>query len=121
MTFFWDTYAFIRAIEGGPEYRKFIKGNSIITTRLNLMELHYTLIRTHNKRVADAYYEKLKRYAVRFEDELMKKANMFKFINKPKKLSYIDCIGYILAKEQGIKFLTGDEGFRSMDNVEFVK
>ncbi|MBI4918502.1 PIN domain-containing protein [archaeon] len=120
-TLFWDTYAFVRAIEGGHDYNKFIKGYSIITTRLNLMELHYTLLRTHNKRIADTYYERLKKYAVKFEDEIIKKSNIFKLINKKKKLSYVDCVGYILAKEQGIKFLTGDEGFKDLDNVEFVK
>ena len=32
-----------------------------------------------------------------------------------------DCIGYILAKNIGIKFLTGDKEFENLDNVEFVK
>ncbi len=32
-----------------------------------------------------------------------------------------DCIGYIFAKQLGIKFLTGDKEFENLDNVEFVK
>jgi len=36
-------------------------------------------------------------------------------------LSYVDCIGYILAKELKVGFLTGDREFEGMDNVEFVK
>ena len=45
--------------------------------------------------------------------------NKFKF--KKEKLSYIDCLGYEVAKKLKIKFLTGDEGFRDKENVEFVK
>jgi len=40
---------------------------------------------------------------------------------KHKDLSIPDVIGYIVAKRYGAKFLTGDEGFRNMENVEFVK
>ena len=36
-------------------------------------------------------------------------------------LSYVDYIGYILAKQRNVKFLTGDKEFENMDNVEFVK
>ena len=40
---------------------------------------------------------------------------------KYKHLSIPDCIGFIVAKRYGVKFLTGDEAFRNFDNVEFVK
>ena len=36
-------------------------------------------------------------------------------------VSMTDCVGYILAKQLGIKFLTGDKEFEHLDNVEFVK
>ena len=45
----------------------------------------------------------------------------FKLQFKDEKLSYADCIGYAVAAEFGIKFLTGDKKFRSKENVEFVK
>ena len=32
-----------------------------------------------------------------------------------------DCIGYIIAKRLGMKFLTGDKEFEGFENVEFVK
>ena len=54
------------------------------------------------------------------EDVLIKAAEMkFKFLKE--RLSFIDCIGYILAKKHGALFLTGDERFRNKENVEFVK
>ena len=32
-----------------------------------------------------------------------------------------DCVGYVVAKRVGVKFLTGDREFKDMPNVEFVK
>ena len=45
----------------------------------------------------------------------------FRFLHRAKKLSYADCIGYALAKRNGLKFLTGDRRFEGLENVEFVK
>ena len=45
---------------------------------------------------------------------------MKKELNK-RKLSMTDCIGYMMAKQWGIKFLTGDKEFEDMENVEYVK
>ena len=55
------------------------------------------------------------------KDSIIKEANEFKAKNRKLKLSYVDCIGYVLARSFGVKFLTGDEGFRNIENVEFVK
>ena len=46
---------------------------------------------------------------------------MFRLLNKKRKLSYVDCLGYILAGMNGAKFLTGDNQFKDLQNVEFVK
>ena len=40
---------------------------------------------------------------------------------KFKHMSFPDVIGYVVAKRLGIKFLTGDNDFKDMKNVEFVK
>ena len=45
----------------------------------------------------------------------------FKLYNKKEKLSYVDCIGHCLAKEIGVRFLTGDQKFENKENVEYVK
>ena len=45
----------------------------------------------------------------------------FRFLNKKSNLSYIDCIGYITAFKKEVKFVTGDDQFKNMKNVEFVK
>ena len=36
-------------------------------------------------------------------------------------LSYADCIGYVIARREGMKFLTGDAAFKRLENVEFVR
>lgn len=121
LTFFFDTYAFLEIIKQNPNYFLYTKKISIITTKLNLMELHYILLRTIGKLEADRHYDRFLPFVVEITDDVFKRANEFKLINRRKKLSYVDCIGYIMAKLNNIKFLTGDKEFRNFENVEFVK
>lgn len=119
--YFFDTYALYEIIGGNPNYQRFTSKVGIITTKLNLMEFYYGLLKEHNRQEADRYYNLFVEYAVDIDDETIKQAMVFKLLNKNKKLSYVDCLGYILAKKRGVKFLTGDEEFEEMENVEFVK
>lgn len=121
-TYFFDSYTFLELIDGNKNYQPYSSGKGVITTKLNLMEIHYILLRrTGKKEAADKYYEKFKEFCIDIDDETIKKANELKFASKSKNLSYIDCVGYTLAKARGIKFLTGDKEFENMENVEFVK
>jgi predicted nucleic acid-binding protein len=118
---FFDTYAFFEVLEKKKSYLKYTKEVIITTTKLNLMKLHYGILRTHGKEKADLCYDELLSYAVDVSDEIIKSANQFRFLMKKRKLSYVDCIGYVLAQSLGIKFLTGDNGFVDLANVKFVK
>ena len=118
---FFDSYALYEIIEGNPNYKKYSENIAIITTKLNLMELHYGLLNKYGKEVADKYYDIFVEFTVEINDDLIKKANEFRISLKKKKLSYVDCIGYIIAKSRNIKFLTGDQQFSDLENVEFVK
>ena len=120
-TFFFDSYAFFEIIEGNKNYDLYTNDVVIITTKLNLMEVHYGLLNKHGKEIADKYYDRLLPFAVEIEDDIFKKANHFRAIFKKRDLSYVDCIGYILAQTRHIKFLTGDKQFQDLENVEFVK
>jgi len=120
-TYFFDTYAFFELIEGNPRYNPYSKGIAIITTRLNLMELHYGLLLKYGKETADDYYHKLMKFSVDIDDDTIIAANMFRAELKKSDLSYVDCIGYTLAKSRNAKFLTGDKEFEQLENVEFVK
>ena len=120
-TFFFDTYALYEIIEGGENYKRYTKSIVIVTTKLNLMELFYGLLIRYDEKTANNFYEKFLSYCTGIEDNIIKKAMIFRALNKKRNLSYIDCIGYILAKQRNVKFLTGDKEFENMDNVEFVK
>lgn len=120
-TFFFDSYAFFAILDKNENYNKYIKGISIVTTKLNLMEMHYGLMRRFGKEIADRWYDELVKYCVVINDSVIKEANVFRYANKHKKLSYIDCVGYIIAKSRNIKFLTGDMQFKDFENVEYVK
>lgn len=116
--YFFDTYAFFEIINGNIKYLKY-QNSSVITTIFNIAELNYNLKKEMPKQLADSITEKYHNCVVEVLLEDIKSAMGFKLKNKG--LSIPDCIGYIVAKRLGIKFLTGDEGFRNLENVEFVK
>jgi len=119
--FFADTYALFEIVDGNPEFGKYINDAEIITTSLNLMELYYGLLLKHGAEKAEAYYSVFQPRAVLFSDETIKSAMKFRLAQKGKNLSYVDCVGYQVALENNVKFLTGDRGFAGMPNVEYVK
>ena len=120
MMYFFDTYAFIEIIRGNPKYSKF-KNTQIVTAKLNLMEVYYWLLNNFGKRYADLFYDETIKYAIEINDDIIKESMIFRLNNKSKKLSYVDCIGYVIAKANNLRFLTGDRQFEGMPNVEFVK
>lgn len=85
------------------------------------MELHYVLLRVYGKEEANRAFERFREFCVEIDDETIKLATSFRHQNYTRKLSYIDCLGYILAKKYNILFLTGDEQFKDFERVEFVK
>ncbi len=120
-TFFFDTYAFFEILDGNPAYAPYIKEVSIITTKFNLLELHYGILSSQGKAEADRKYDEYVGFTLPIEDLIFKRASEFRAQHKKRKLSYVDCIGYMLAKTMGVKFLTGDKQFEYLENVEFVK
>lgn len=116
--YFFDTYAFIEIIRGSKDYLPYSNA-LIITTIFNLAELNYNLKKEMDKETADKYTRDYFPFIAEVSLEDLEKAMDLKI--KYKDLSILDVIGYIIAKKHGVKFLTGDEGFRNFDNVEFVK
>ena len=120
-SFFFDTYALIEIGKNNPNYEFYKKDVKIFVSMLNIMELAYFLIRENKENEIEDIFNNLSKFAISYNKEILISATKMKHQYKKEKLSYIDCIGYFLAKQQNIKFLTGDEKFRDKKNVEFVK
>ena len=120
VSYFFDTYAVMEIIRANKDYRKYTLSN-IITTNLNLFELFYHVLKAVDEITAKSVLSKYSKFAVDFDNEVIAEAATFRFNHKKKNLSMTDCIGYVVAKKRGIKFLTGDKEFEKFDNVEFVK
>ena len=119
--FFLDTYALYEFALGNEAFKKYFTSVESITTIMNLYELYYSLLRENLSSIAENFLERFLPVCVEIEPKLIKEASKFRLQNKKLDLSYIDALGYVIAKKHNAKFLTGDESFRKMDNVEFVK
>jgi|TARA_Y100000310_G_C20570692_1_gene757856 predicted nucleic acid-binding protein len=118
---FFDTYALIEIIEGSPPYQKYAK-EEFITTKYNLMELYYILLRTLGAKKAEHYFNTFLPSCVPVEDETLKAAMRFRVVQRKEKnlISYVDCVGYFVALQYGVRFLTGEKHFKNLQHVEFV-
>ena len=117
--FLFDTYAILEIVRGSKNYSNYLNCGIVINVFI-FAELCYKLIRekTYNK---ENYISKYSSFIIEASPETIKKAMEFRVENIKKNLSMTDCISYIMSKKLGIKFLTGDEEFRNLDNVEFIK
>ena len=120
VNYFFDTYSLIELTKNNPNYAVFID-EPVTTTKFNLAELFYIILVELGEKKAKGVHSKFKDFEVDVSDEILFKAMKFRFENKKKGFSYTDAIGYIFALETNLKFLTGDDAFEGMDNVEFVK
>lgn len=121
VSYFFDTYALVAIFEGKESYRRFSKGEiGILTTVLNLMEFKYiALLSGEEKEEVEKFCRSLLEYCAPISFELLNRAAVFRI--KHKHFSYVDCLGYSIARENDVPFLTGDNAFREFENVEFVK
>ena len=85
------------------------------------MELHYRTLSLYGEKIANTAFDRFLPFCMSFSDEEIKEANQLKLINKKRKLSYIDCLGYIIARKRNTKFLTGNIQFKDLKSVEFIK
>lgn len=88
---------------------------------MNLMELYYSILTEQNKATAEDCYQSVLQYVQEITDEDVKNACHFRELNRSKEVSYIDALGYSMAQNRHMKFLTGDKAFKGMENVEWVK
>ncbi len=118
--YFLDTYALIEIIKENKKYEKF-KEYTNVTGLMNLYEIHYLITKWFNSEKADNIIDRLKNMVVDIKIEDIKKASDFRTKNIKKKFSYTDYLGYAIALNRRIKFVTGDREFENLENVEFIK
>ncbi len=119
--FFFDTYALIEISKGNPNYDDFKGKVNMMLNSLNLLEYAYYLLRENKENKIKETFEQLSKFSVEYDNDILTKAARMKFRYKQEKLSFVDCIGYQLAKKYCFKFLTGDSKFKGKENVEFVE
>ena len=119
--YFFDTYAIIERVLGNQNYA-FTQDLVVVTTKYNVCELYYALLKMgYGKKTASNVVETL---ALKYVEPITKDiidAAQYRFKRKKRKLSYIDCVGYSIAKRLKLKFLTGDEQFEREPGVKYVK
>lgn len=120
MKLFLDTYALIEIIKGNAKYKKFLD-EELYTTILNLYELYYNLLRDYNEEHAKDMFYKFYPLLIQTKNEWIFLAAKFRLENKKFNISYTDALGYAIAMENNMRFLTGDKEFKNMANVEFVR
>ncbi len=125
-----DTYALIEAYAGHPRYGRIVGSKAVVTTALNVLELHYALLR--NKVSADEA-ERISRATLSLvvavpPEVAIAAARTRLAVNdrlarqrESARMSYIDAWGYEAARALELPFLTGDPVFRRMTGVEFVR
>ncbi len=120
IAYFLDAYALIEIIRGNENYKKYLN-SKLFTSILNLYELYYNLLKDYNESEAKKLFFRFCSLAIPIKNEHIFLASLFKLKNKEKNISYTDALGYIIAKKNNMKFLTGDQMFRKAANTEFVK
>ncbi len=120
LNFFFDSYAIIEIIKENPKYKIYVN-EEVVISLFNLAEIYWSVLNDFGEQKAEEIYSKFRNNVEDIDDETLKEAIKFRKQHKKKDLSYTDCIGYIYAKRNNLKFLTGDSKFEDLPFVEFVK
>lgn len=89
------------------------------TSLWSLVELYLAVLRDRGEAEARRQFARFRTLAVDPDDEWLFEAMELK-ARRPK-LSYADAVGYTAARRIGARFLTGDEAFRRLPDVEFCR
>lgn len=117
--YLFDTYALIEILNKNKNYEKYSLLNPIINDFI-FAEFCYKLFRENIKN-AKEYIQEIESSLIYANKKTICSAMEFRVKNKEKNLSMTDCISYLMAKNLGIRFLTGDKQFENLENVEFIK
>jgi predicted nucleic acid-binding protein len=117
--YFFDTYALIEMQRGNPAYGPF-KAASIRTHQMNLYEFAWATARAGSEALAREQLDRMAPSLLPADLEDLFAAVRFRSGRTRDRVSYVDALGYVLARRHGLRFLTGDPAFEGLENVEFV-
>lgn len=118
-----DSYAFLELFGGNPRYASVFRSHSIATTAVNVLEVYAALLRRIDRSDALSHARAMLPVVVEVPREAALRAAEFRveMSAKQRNCSTADAWGYAAASALRRRFLTGDEAFRGLPNVEFVK
>ena len=121
MRYFFDTYALIELLARKDFLRYSAKG--FVTSRWNLAELLVVDLREHGEAAARQHFRRFLGACEDPTDEDLFQAALFREAQRKRKrmLSYVDALGYVLARRLSLRFLTGDQAFRGLPHVLFAR
>jgi uncharacterized protein len=123
-SYYYDSYAIIEFLDKNQKYKEYFTEHQGILTVLHLMEVSYSLQKHFGFRSTAEHLEPFLPYLVTFDlfdiDAAMRLRLALEKKNRLN-ISYVDALGYYLAKKHRVLFLTGDKNFEDLENVKFVK
>jgi predicted nucleic acid-binding protein len=124
MSYYYDSYAILEFLASNEKYKKYFVEHKGILTVLNLMEVSYGLLKHMRAKSTVEDLQAFLPYVIGFDVPDIDAAMKLRLkLEKEEKLniSYVDALGYYLAKKHGVLFLTGDKSFEDLENVEFIQ
>jgi PIN domain nuclease of toxin-antitoxin system len=118
-----DSYAFVAALDGSKAYAKLLGENEVVTTTIHLVEVGAAVLRRAGASQLEAALAPLYGLCVEPPARVAVAAARFRVARREAgaSCSHVDALGYALAQHLGVPFLTGDEAFRGVPGVKFVK
>lgn len=110
----------LEMVKGNASYKKYLD-EELFTTILNLYEFYYNVLKEYDDKVAMEMFYRFYGFVMGIADEEIFLASSYKLEQRKRRISYVDALGYVIAKNHNMRFLTGDKEFKGMADVEFVK
>ena len=117
---FLDTYALVEISVGNPNFIPLLDQDFVILD-LILAEFYNVLLRKQKEEIANFWCRKLDAYVTVASLPILIKAIRYRYENRKQNISFFDAVGYIYARENNMKFVTGDKEFKNKEGVEFIK
>ena len=115
--YFWDTFALVQRQRGADSYAAFADA-PVFTHEMNIYEFIAAILRDFDESTARSEIRSLSPNLLDSTTEDLFSAARFRAKTR---VSYVDALGYTLARKNDMRFLTGDKAFKSVDGVEFVR